>query len=121
MAKGKLTRRSVKKGEVIFEEGEIGQEAYVVAKGKVRIFRRIGDNEETLGDLGTMEMFGEMSLVDHQPRMASAKALADCELTVISRDDLDRRLERLSKEDRALRWLIDVLVKRLRGQARGHE
>jgi len=121
MAKGKLTRRSVKKGEVIFEEGEIGQEAYVVAKGKVRIFRRIGEREETLGDLGTMEMFGEMSLVDHQPRMASAKALADCELTVISRDDLDRRLERLSKEDRALRWLIDVLVKRLRGQARGHE
>jgi len=121
MAKNKLDRRSVKKGTVIFEEGEIGQEAFVVVTGTVQIFRRVGEGEEVLADLGTMEMFGEMSLVDHQPRMASARALEDCELTTISRDDLDRRLERLSKEDRAVRWLIDVLVKRLRGQARGHE
>jgi len=121
MAKGKLVRRKFEKGTIIFEEGEIGQEAYVVVSGKVQIFRRIGDNAEVLADLGTMEMFGEMSLVDHQPRMASARALEDCDLTVISRDDLDRRLDRLAKEDRAVRWLIDVLVKRLRGQARGHE
>jgi CRP-like cAMP-binding protein len=67
------------------------------------------------------EIIGEMSLIDNARRMASARALSDTELSIISRDSLRNRLDRLEKSDRVLRRLIAVLVSRIRGEAQSPE
>ncbi len=116
-----VLRREAKKGELLFEEGDIADEAYLIVDGTIEIFRTGGDGEQLLTKLGGGEIVGEMSLIDEQPRMASARVLADARLTVITRQDLATRLNKLAAGDKVLRRLIDVFVDRLRGQARTHE
>ena len=60
---------------LIFAEGERGDELYIVVEGEVRISRVLpGIGEETLTILGRGEVFGEMALIDDQPRSADARA-----------------------------------------------
>lgn len=62
-------------GQTIFREGETGEKMYVVADGRVMISKTIpGVGEEALAFLGRGEYFGEMSLIDKQPRSADARA-----------------------------------------------
>jgi CRP/FNR family cyclic AMP-dependent transcriptional regulator len=75
----------------IFHEGELGDALYVVVDGEVRISRQIGTRgEEPITVLGRGEVFGEMALVDDQPRSADARAHGDgCTVLVLSQNDLD--------------------------------
>ena len=65
-------------GHFIFREHESGQEAFIVKSGQVEIFKTVTENGMTrdvsLGILSPGTMFGEMALIDNQPRMASARA-----------------------------------------------
>jgi len=65
-------------GQLIVRQGvnetyELG--LYVIAEGKVRIVRYDHSEERTLAELGPGECFGEMSVIDGQPRSASAVAI----------------------------------------------
>ncbi len=63
---------------LIFAEGERGDELYIVVDGEVRISRVLpGIGEETLTILRRGEVFGEMALIDDQPRSADARAHRD--------------------------------------------
>ena len=65
--------RNFAKGKTIFKEGDLGDEFFVVVRGKIEI--RSGDRHfETLGPDG---IFGEMALIDDSPRSATAVALTD--------------------------------------------
>ena len=110
-------QKEIPAGELIFEEGEMGDLAYLIIAGQVEIFRSSGNRERVLATLGRGEIIGEMSLIDSQPRMASARALEDTKVSMISRNSLQQRLDRLEGQDRVLRRLIAVLVNRIRGQA----
>lgn len=110
-------RKSIKAGEIIFEEGDKGDIAYLIVDGQIEIFRASGNQERILATLGRGEIVGEMALIDNQPRAASARALEDVEVSLISRSSLNARLDRLEKSDRVLRRLIDVLVSRVRGRS----
>lgn len=116
--KKEIVRREVVVGEVLFEEGDKADQAYLILEGSIVIYRKLGNDEVVLATLGRGDIVGEMSLIDNQPRMASARVASDTKLTVITRDDLAARLGRLSEQDKVLRRLIDVFVNRLRGQAR---
>jgi CRP-like cAMP-binding protein len=60
---------------VIFTEGEQGDNLYIVVDGSVRISRMVpGMGEECLSILGRGEVFGEMALIDEQPRSADARS-----------------------------------------------
>src|SRR5262245_14209284 len=72
-------RVQVPAGKAIFEAGQPGSEMYIVTSGRVEL-RSDGDVLETLEAGG---VFGEMALVDDQPRSATAVALSDCELVPI--------------------------------------
>jgi glyoxylase-like metal-dependent hydrolase (beta-lactamase superfamily II) len=61
-------------GAVIFREGTVGQHMYVIGSGGVNIVTEKDDREERLAALGKGDIFGEMALVDHLPRSASAVA-----------------------------------------------
>jgi CRP-like cAMP-binding protein len=65
--------------QVIFEEGEAGTLMYVVIDGEVEV--RIGGR--IVETLGPGEPFGEMALIDHEPRVATVVAKTPCRLAVI--------------------------------------
>ena len=116
-----VQRRDATTGEVLFEEGDEADVAYLIMDGEVDIYRKNGNEEILLATLKRGDIVGEMSLIDNQPRMASARIRLDTKMTMISRDDLAARLSRLGETDKVLRRIIDVFVDRLRGQARMYE
>jgi CRP-like cAMP-binding protein len=73
--------KRVPAGSVIFSEGDRGEEMFGIVKGTVEL--RIGDS--VLGTLGPEEVFGEMALIDAEPRSATAVAVTECDLAVISK------------------------------------
>ena len=74
------------KEDLIFQEGDPGGKLYIVLEGKVRISKSIpGVGEEALSILERGDFFGEMSLVDDQPRSADARVHEE-RTTVISID-----------------------------------
>lgn len=111
-------RKTINENEVLFKEGESGTEAYLILSGEVEIFRSIGNREEIIATVGRGDIIGEMSLIDNQPRMASARVLAGGEVSIIDQQNLSGRLDNLELNDRVMRRLIDVLVNRVRGEGR---
>lgn len=76
-------RKKFPAGQVIFNEGEPGDMAYVVESGKVSIFKTVEGKRVILGHIGLNGVFGEMALIDNEPRMASAMAAEDTTCLVI--------------------------------------
>ena len=72
--------RSFRAGEVIFNEGDPAQESYVIQKGQVEIRR----NGRLLDTLPEKSIFGEMALIDHAPRAATAVAATDVVLVPVA-------------------------------------
>lgn len=68
---------------VIFRDGDPGDAVYLLAEGQVDIFKRTEEGEAPVNLLHPPDMFGEMSLLDDQPRSASARALTRVSLIVI--------------------------------------
>src|SRR5919202_1911243 len=61
--------------DVVFREGDAGDALYLVGRGSIRISKSgRGGQQETLGFIGPGSFFGEMALLDRQPRSASAIA-----------------------------------------------
>jgi CRP/FNR family cyclic AMP-dependent transcriptional regulator len=75
-----IDAQSFKAGSVIFREGDEARELFVIKSGQVRI--QIGNR--TVTDLGTDSIFGEMALIDNEPRSATAIAVTDVELVAVS-------------------------------------
>src|ERR1700736_3108772 len=80
--------------DVIFREGDAGDALYLVAKGSVRISKvGRGGQQETLGFIGSGSFFGEMALLDHQPRSAMATAAEPTLLGLMRGEAFQRILE----------------------------
>ena len=84
--------RSIKRfddGDVIFSQGSRGDCMSVIRSGKVRIFRDQEGTQTTLATLKLGESFGEIALFDDKPRSASAQAMGDTEVLVVSRAEFE--------------------------------
>jgi len=79
-------------GGVVFDEGDIGTEMYVIQSGTVDIFKRVGDSTKHLSTLEKGDFFGEMSILEDVPRTAVAKAQTDVELVRINQSTFDEML-----------------------------
>lgn len=75
-----IEAQSFNAGSVIFKEGDEARELYVVKSGEVRI--QIGNR--TITELSADNIFGEMALIDNEPRSATAIAVTDVELVPVS-------------------------------------
>jgi hypothetical protein len=73
-------------GEVIFEEGQPAHHLYVLARGKVEVFRRISSRDYPIATLGEKECFGEMAILDEAPRSASVRALEPTQVLKVDRE-----------------------------------
>ena len=82
----------VKEGEEILAEGDTGREMYVIEEGRVEIYRKSDGAERSLGVLEAGDFFGEMGLLDDQPRGASARAASDARLLLIDHTTFDQML-----------------------------
>ncbi len=69
-------RRTYAPGETIVKEGSVGTALYIVLRGNVRVER----GGTTVGNLGAEDFFGELALIEDEPRSASVIAVdeADC-------------------------------------------
>jgi CRP-like cAMP-binding protein len=77
------------KGQILFEEGQLGDSIYVLAQGEVEVLGRDSTGApRTLATLGPQEFFGEMSLIDKEHRSATIRAKSDCELLHLSSENL---------------------------------
>ena len=102
---------------VIFAEGEHGDKLYIVVDGQVRISRRLqGMGEEALTILGRGDVFGEMALIDEEPRSADARAhTSGCTVFTIDSHRLEEVLE--MDPDAAHQFLMllcQILCRRIR-------
>lgn len=103
--------------EYIFREGQPGDNLYVVLEGQVMIAKDIvGAGEEALAFLERGDYFGEMALIDNQPRSAAAKAHTDGAVVLqISRKVLEGILDIHKVSSlRLLKILCGLVAKRLR-------
>jgi signal transduction histidine kinase len=100
--------------DVIFHEGDAGDCLYLVVEGSVRISKAgRGGKQETLGFIQPGNFFGEMSLIDGQPRSANATA---AEATVLGRIDSESFARILDNAPRSLHMnFLRSVVERLRG------
>jgi len=108
-----LTReRQYSKGSVILFENGPGDALYIVRQGRVKVVLVGEDGREViLGVLGPGEYFGELSLIDEQPRSAHVIAMDDAVLLALRSDDFRRRVEATP----AMAWsMLLELSRRLR-------
>jgi CRP/FNR family transcriptional regulator, cyclic AMP receptor protein len=89
-----LTReRSYPKGSVIVFEDDPGDALFLVAAGQVKVVLIAEDGREViLSVLGEGSFFGEMAVIDEEPRSAHVIAMDDSSLLVLRREDFHSRL-----------------------------
>jgi CRP/FNR family transcriptional regulator, cyclic AMP receptor protein len=97
----------LKVGEVIFRKGEVGDSMYIIIEGQVRVF----DGDRTINQLGRRDIFGELALLDPEPRSASIAAITDTRLLRIDRETFT---ELMAGNMSIVRGILHVLCDRLR-------
>lgn len=102
-----LHRVNFSAGDIIFKEGDPGDSAYLIEEGSVEV--SVSSTQHTRINKG--ELFGEIALIDQQPRTATVRALEDTVLIPIPRQLVKERLE---KTDPVVRHLLLTILERYR-------
>jgi CRP/FNR family transcriptional regulator, cyclic AMP receptor protein len=108
---------SYARNQTIFLEGDPGNGLYIVERGRVKITlsSEQGIKEVVLALVGPSDFFGDLALLDGEPRSADAIAIEDdCRLWLLRRDDFLRFID---SHAAAARTLLAVLSRRLRHNA----
>jgi len=108
---GLLHETEVLAGTPIFSKGEAGTSMYVIVEGEVRVH----DGDHTLNHLQTRDVFGEMALLDPEPRVASVTAVRD---TWLLRLDQEPFYELMDERHEVARGVIRVITRHLRARVR---
>ncbi len=87
-----MHERNYLAGEVVFDQGEVGQGIYLIMSGQIGIYRHDLGGQK-IAELGAGNFFGELALLDDMTRMAQARAESDCLLAVMSRSEFLGLLE----------------------------
>ena len=107
-----VREREYPKNSVILFEDDPGDALYIVSGGQVKVVLIGEDGREViLSVLSDGDFFGEMSLIDDEPRSAHVIAMKDSALLVLRRDDFQQQIQQLPSI--ALK-VLKVLVGRLR-------
>ena len=106
-----LEEIEVSKGETIFKKGDPGDSMYIIVDGKVRVHTE----ERLLNNLGESDVFGEMALLDPEPRLASVTAV---EPTRLFRLDQSPFYQLMAERPEVATGIIRVLTRLLRDRVR---
>ena len=113
MMDGIADRRSYGVGDLIFRDGARGDGFYLVEKGSVEIYKTAPNGQKiVIGKIGPGGIFGEMSAIDDEPRMANAAALEPTTCRVIPPSVLKKKV---ASSDRLVQAIIRVFMQNIRG------
>lgn len=102
--------QELNEGETLFEEGDKGEEMYLIKEGKIRIVKEMEDKKKTLAILEEGDFFGEMAVLDKTTRSASAVADTDVKLIIVDRDAFLRSVNK----NPFIKYILSSLTDRLR-------
>jgi CRP-like cAMP-binding protein len=109
---GDATPHSVREGEALFQAGDAGDGCYRIKTGLVKVVIASQHGEERIISLqGPGAIVGELSMIDGGPRSASIIAIADCSLSLISREKFQKYVE---AHPELMSYLARILARRLR-------
>ncbi|GAA4866657.1 Crp/Fnr family transcriptional regulator [Paenibacillus vulneris] len=107
-----FTERKIKKNTVLFHEGDLGNEFFIIETGVVKIYRIDYTKEVILSLLSEGDYFGEMSLIQQDmTRSATAETLANTTMYSLMRSDF---IEFLEKSPKLCLKLLESTMERLR-------
>jgi HEAT repeat protein len=104
-----IREERVEEGKSIFSKGDMGTCMYIINEGEVSIH----DGDLSLAILKNRDFFGELALLDPEPRSASAKATKD---TLLLRLDQDAFYELMSERMEVAKGILKILCRRIRNQ-----
>lgn len=107
----RLTAVALRAGNPVFREGDAGDRMYVIASGKIGIFRQMGNTRVAVAELGEGAHFGELALIDGARRSADADCLADASVLALDAVAFDELIER---HPRLALAFLRVMSQRLR-------
>jgi CRP-like cAMP-binding protein len=85
-----LHQKRVGAGEAVFREGDPAREMYVLIDGEMEVLKKSRrGRDQRVAILGPSDTFGEMSVIDMQPRSATVRALAPSRVLRMSTEDMD--------------------------------
>jgi CRP/FNR family transcriptional regulator, cyclic AMP receptor protein len=119
----KFFEKEYPSGDTIFGQGEPGKALFIVLTGRVAICRALKQGEELLATLTAGGYFGELALIDDQPRFASVRAVEPSVLLILYKSDFDDLIE--GHRTLAIRVMgnllktLAVYVRRAQSQANG--
>jgi hypothetical protein len=99
------------KGHVIFKKGDPGEDLYVISEGKIAI----RDGQVELATLGELDFFGELAVLDREPRSADAVCVTDAELLRLRAADFS---ELMARRPPIQHHVMVILVRRIRDMTR---
>jgi CRP-like cAMP-binding protein len=112
---GRLRRRKYQRGATVFVHGDPGSSLYIVESGRVKLGFTSAEGREVILELaGPGDEFGELALLDGDPRSADAVALEPTVLLLLHRDDFLRYVE---SHARVALQLLVIMSRRLRRDA----
>ena len=111
----KLFEKKYPLGETVFMQGDAGKALFIVLSGKILIVRSGNAADEQVAVLGPGSYFGELALIDDQPRSASARAVETSALLILYKSDFDDLIE--GYKNIAIRVMANLL-KALAGYVR---
>jgi CRP/FNR family transcriptional regulator, cyclic AMP receptor protein len=97
-------------GEVLFREGDVGTEMFVIQSGRVRVTKRVAGGEFVIAILGRGEFLGEMAILNNKPRTATATVVDDATCLVIDAKMLESMI---AKNTEIAMRLVKKLAARL--------
>lgn len=100
-----------KPGEIVVREGMVGSSAYIIQSGSVEVLKKAGGREISIATLQEGQVFGEMGLIEDQPRSATVKAITELDVRVIDRGKFN---ELFCSSPVALIPILKILFERLR-------
>ncbi len=110
-----MKRKEGKAGELLFSEGDPGDELFVVVSGGVSVFITDKENKEVvLSEIMTGNFFGEMSIVEQAPRSANCRVIEDSVFLVMHADDFIRIIHTMPEcAVKIMNKMLGITVKRL--------
>jgi len=98
----RLVPRTALAGEAVIRQGETGTSLFLIARGVVAVMLRSDGEDKRVASLHAGDFFGEMALLTAEPRVATVKAISDCQLYELSKSDVDALRAHSAGVDEAL-------------------
>lgn len=105
-------------GHEVFRQGELGNEFYLIRKGKINIMKKLPSGGQVLlTTMGRGDIFGEMAILGNQTRLATAVCSGQCVLAVARADNLDALI---AHNPEFARMLLETLARRHHASERNY-